>query len=121
MDSWDIINKLNKEYDELYNEAESFKKESESFKKELKKSKYLNCLRDIEFLYRACLEIEIMWIEDGDDYENRHTRTLQSIFVEGLKENKDDYEHLGHIRNCYIEKTIDELENEYEKLKKELN
>lgn len=113
MDSWDIINKLNKEYDELYNEAESFKKE-------LKKSKYVNCLRDIEFLYRNSLEIEIDWLEGGD-YENDDKRTLQFIFVEWVKENKEDYEHLACIRQYKIEKTIDELENKYETLKKELN
>jgi len=114
MDSWDIIDKLNKEYDQLYDEAESLKKE-------LKKSKYLNCLRDIEFLYRNHLEVEICWLEDGDDYENRDKRTIQSLFVEDLKNIKGDYEHLGHVRSCDTEKTIDELENEYEKLKKALN
>ena len=114
MDSWDIIDKLNKEYDDLYNECESFKKQ-------LKKSNYLNCLRDIEFLYRFRLEVDIMWMEDGDDYEDRHKRTIQSLFVEDVKDTKRDYEHLCHVRNCDIEQTIDELEDKYETLKKALN
>ena len=113
MDSWDIVNKLNQEYDELYNECESFKKE-------LKKSKYINCIRDIELLYRNALEIEIDWMEGGD-YKNNDKRTLQFIFVEWVKENKEDYEQLAHIRQNKIEKTIDELENEYKTLKEALN
>tara|TARA_R110002012_G_scaffold298334_1_gene496685 strand:+ start:1080 stop:1418 length:339 start_codon:yes stop_codon:yes gene_type:complete len=112
MDSWDIVNKLNQEYDELYNECESFKKE-------LKKSKYINCIRDIEFLYRNCLEIEIDWIQDQDYEDNK--KSLQSLFLACIIHYKGDYDILGHIREPCLDKTIDELENEYETLKEALN
>ena len=113
MDSWDIVNKLNQEYDELYNECESFKKE-------LKKSKYIICIRDIEFIYRNALEIEIDWIQDGD-YEHRDKITLQSLFLECVRDYKEDHEQLAHIREMCLDKTINELENEFKTLKEALN
>jgi len=114
MDSWDIIDKLNKEYDDLYNECESFKKQ-------LKKSNYLNCLRDIEFLYRDCLEMEICWIQDPDYEDDK--KSLLSTFVNHVMRYKDDDEsfYSCHIRHPCLDKTIDELEDKYETLKKALN
>lgn len=113
MDSWDIINKLNKEYDELYNEAESFKKE-------LKKSKYVNCLHDIELHYRDFLMMETEMMEEScidiDEDPLTDRKSIQSQFLDNVKSNNDCSEHICFMRERMDTKeSINELESDYEK------